>query len=124
MDYVKEKISVGLKTQPVEFVDYRIKNKVNYHQFDQAHKDRVLVDIWEKSVAQGQGWLGVIAEPSDTTVAGDFTTYLHIGCYDQIESIIQKIMTDYPQIGEFYLVYLNSPQDNFPEKPKTKFIFR
>ena len=125
MDFQTEEIKVSLKTQPVDYGENCLpKDKEAYQRFNQEHKNRPKFDIWEKSIPNGQGFLGVINKKGDTIVEGSFKTYTHKGSYSKLMEICKNIATSNPNIVEFYCVYLNSPEEVSENDLKTKIIFR
>lgn len=125
MDYQIEKVSVRLKTRPVQYnQDCRPDDMSVYPKFDKEFKDRAVYDIWEMSIPNSQGWLGVVDNNGDKVVEGEFKTYAHTGPYSGLMEACKTIAMDNPGLTEFYCIYLNSP-DNTPEPDlKTKVILR
>ena len=122
--YKQEDIEVKLVIKPIKFRDYRPLEMEKYEQLVTENSEIFQGILYEKGAADGQGWIGLPAETGSEVIAGRFITYLHRGAYNQLKGIFQKISNDYPKAQEFYLVYLNSPQEVAPEGLETKIIFR
>ena len=121
--YAQENIKVKLITKPMKFLNYRPLEMEKYQQIVMANEAIFQGVMYEKGVADGVGWIGLPADNGQEAIEGQFTTYLHRGSYDQLEGAFQQIMTDYPEAQEFYLVYLNSPQEVAVGELRTKIMF-
>ena len=125
MDFKQEEIKVNLKTEPVDYDENCLPvDKSTYQKFDQKHKSRQTFDIWEMSRPSGQGFLGVVDEAGDVKVEGVFKTYLHQGAYSNLMGVCKDIVKQHPQVVEFYIVYLNSPEKVAEADLQTKIVFR
>ena len=60
MLYQTEKIAVRLKIKPVRYKHCRPVDPAAYRDVDAEFKSRDTFDIWEKSLPEGEGWLGVV----------------------------------------------------------------
>ena len=125
MDFKQEKIKIRLKTEPVDYDENCLPvDKTIYQKFDQKHKDRQVFDIWEMSLPNSRGFLGITNEAGDTLVEGLFKTYLYQGAYTGLMDVCKNIVQKHPKVIEFYIVYLNSPNKVAESDLKTKIVFR
>lgn len=125
MQYVDEDIKVRLKTRSVDYgPDCQPVDPSAYPKFDRDFKSRSKFDIWEAVLMNGQGWLGVVADDGETVIDGRYQTYLHRGSYDRLMELGKQVGRDHPDLVEFYLVYLNSPEEVAEPELQTKIVFR
>lgn len=125
MQSVDENIRVRLKTRRVDYgPDCRPVDPSAYSKFDRDFKSRPTFDIWEAVLMNGRSWLGVVADDGETTVEGRYQTYLHRGSYDRLMELGKQVGRDHPDLVEFYLVYLNSPEEVAEPDLQTRIVFR
>lgn len=125
MDYQIEKVSVRLKTVPVQFnQDCLAEDMSAYNQLDNDSKGRAVWDIWEMSLPNSLGWIGVVDPAGDKAVEGEFKAYIYTGAYSSLKETCKAIANDNPGLTEFYCVYLNSPEKTPEADLKTKILVR
>ncbi|MYB39768.1 hypothetical protein F4X86_00540 [Candidatus Saccharibacteria bacterium] len=125
MEYQLENIKVRLKTMPVRYDENcRPPSDAVYQEFDAQNAGREVFDMWEMSMPNSLGWLGVVDEAGETAVEGEFKTYTHAGSYSKLMEVCKGIASSQPSISEFYCIYLNSPADTEEENLRTKIIFK
>ena len=125
MNYRIENVTDRLKTKPVQYnQDCRPDNPSVYQQFDEEFKDRAIYDIWEMSMPNNRGWLGVIDEDGKTVVEGEFETYTHTEPYSGLMEACKSIAMENSNLTEFYCIYLNSAQNTPEQELRTKVILR
>ncbi|MCY3804576.1 MAG: hypothetical protein OXF85_01780 [Candidatus Saccharibacteria bacterium] len=127
MKYKSENLEVYLKTISNQYKNYLPTDIMPYKVLNEQHPSRPLFDMWETSIANGEGWVGIVIQDqtdSDITIKGQYTTYIHQGEYSKLGQTYQQIMIDYPQASEFYNVYLNDPQITESQDCLTKIVFR
>ncbi len=53
-------MAVRLKIKPVQYENCRPVDPMAYQDIDAESKPRDTFDIWEKSLPEGEGWLGIV----------------------------------------------------------------
>ena len=125
MQYHQEIFNIKLFTKEMKFSNYRPIEMDKYLKLVKESGKEFKGVIYEHCpVGQSVGWIGIESETGQTIVQGKFKSYLHQGNYDQLEEVFQNILSDFSKSQEFYLVYLNSPQEVSPSNLKTKILFR
>ena len=125
MIYKEETISLRLKTRPVDYgQDCRPTDPDIYQKIDTEFKERAVFDLWEAVLPNARGWLGVVDDEGKQPIEGAYKTYLHTGSYVKLMEAGKEIGRTQPKMTEFYMVYLNSPQDTAEGDLKTKIVFR
>ncbi len=124
MAYQTENITARLKTKPVQYnQDCRPNDPGIYQQFDEEFKDRTVYDIWEMSMPNSLGWLGIIDDDGETVVEGEFKTYTHTGPYSELMEACKDIARRHTDLTEFYCLYLNSPLQVAAKDLQTKIVW-
>ena len=125
MTYKEERIKVRLKTKPVLYnEDCLPVEEMAYLDFHKENQEREVFDLWEMSMPNSQGWLGVVNEAGETLIEGTFQTYIHQGAYQGLMEVCRNIARQHPKLVEFYCVYLNSPEEVAEANLRTKIVFR
>ncbi len=125
MEYQEEYIKIRLKTKSIEYgEDCRPADPMVYQDFDKEFKDREVFDIWERLEPGSKSWLGIVDDDGEVAIEGNFKTHIHTGAYDNLMEIGKEIGRGYPNMKDFYFVYLNSPLKVEEKDLKTKIVFR